>query len=159
LQFNNDAGFGSGDYVTSAASVTGDWTVTAWVYWTSSSGFADYIWSPAIGGANVNGIGWAPGSTWGFTDTAGTSVITGTDVPLNTWFFLAVVKSGTTCALYSNGAADGSGPIANENIPAVTIGRRNDSNFGLIGKIDDFRIYNSALTGAQISALYSAGAK
>jgi hypothetical protein len=80
-------------------------------------------------------------------------------LPLNTWTHVAVTKSGTTGTLWVNGV-----PVA--TIPSMTLGPSSLGNttnnwigrsqFGdplLEGAIDDFNIFNVALTQAQIQSL------
>ena len=62
----------------------------------------------------------------------------------NTWYHVAVVKSGTTITFYVNGSADGSGTVTSPAAPT--------SNFfisqsgAMDGFIDDLRVYGRALS-------------
>jgi hypothetical protein len=80
-------------------------------------------------------------------------------LPLNTWSHVAVTLSGSTGTLYVNGVA-----VATNTAMTLTpsslgstannwIGRSQYSDPYLNAAVDDFQIYNSALSAAQISTL------
>lgn len=80
-----------------------------------------------------------------------------TDLPLNTWAHIAVVKEGATVRTYFNGTLDTTTTLVNPftNLMPFFIG----GEPGLVGAehfngfIDDVRLYNSALTQAEVQAL------
>jgi len=91
------------------------------------------------------------------TDTASW----GTALTVNTWYHLAVTWDGSTLRLYVNGveqanaASSGNGTSNTSN--TFSIGRYNDgvsaaSNWW-DGRIDEARVYNRALTSAEIRSL------
>src|SRR5262249_19103179 len=92
------------------------------------------------------------GGIFGGTDVALSGAAA---VPANTWTHLAVTYDGAQLQLYVNGAPVASvaqtGMIATSTNP-LTVG--NDSVFGQAfqGLIDDVRVYNIALSAAQIQA-------
>jgi len=101
-------------------------------------------------------------SVWG-----GTVIITGnTSLSTNTWYHAVLVRSGSsgnwTAKLYLNGAEDNSAATAVN--PSATnantaIGRGGDFDGAYFdGKLDDVRIYNSALSANEVLFLYRAGA-
>ena len=85
-------------------------------------------------------------------------------LPTGVWTHVAVTKSGNTGTLYVNGAVVGTntnmtlGPSSLGNTTQNWIGR---SQFSadpyLNGRVDDFRIYNRALSGSEVSSLGSSG--
>jgi uncharacterized repeat protein (TIGR01451 family) len=85
-----------------------------------------------------------------YGETFGTS-----NLVVNTWTHLATTYDGTTLRLYVNGAQVSSiaksGTIATSTNP-LTIG--GDAIYGqyLAGRIDEVRLYNAALTQAQVQA-------
>jgi Concanavalin A-like lectin/glucanases superfamily len=76
-------------------------------------------------------------------------------LPLNAWSYLAATYDGTTLRLYVNGVQVASraqtGPIAT-SAGALTIG--GDALYGqhFSGRIDEFRIYATALTASEIQS-------
>ena len=82
----------------------------------------------------------------------------GPALPLNTWTHIAVVKDGAGMRLYVNGvlratnaAANAQGAITTSNNPLRIGGNNVFSNEFFAGMIDDVRIYNRALTAAEIN--------
>ena len=73
------------------------------------------------------------------------------------WNFIAVTRSGITYTFYREAISDGiindGTAIPNTNAP-LTIGWAEEyATFD--GALDDVRIYNRALSGAEITALYN----
>ena len=91
----------------------------------------------------------------------GEQQINGTgQLPLNTWSHVAVTLSGGTGTLYVNGTAVGTNASMTLNPSALGdttqnwIGRSQyPGDPYLVAAVDDFQIYNGALTAAQIAAL------
>ncbi|MDH4263207.1 MAG: DUF1554 domain-containing protein [Spirochaetia bacterium] len=81
-------------------------------------------------------------------------------LPLNAWTHIAVSLNGTTSTMYVNGktvalAGDCAALSVETGNPPINIGYRPDPNDPghFPGKIDDVRIYNNALTAAQVRQL------
>jgi chitodextrinase len=76
-------------------------------------------------------------------------------IPLNTWTHLAATFDGAALKLYVNGAQVGSTPLAG-NIAlsngVLRIGGNNSFPEWFQGQIDEIRVYNKALTPAEIQA-------
>jgi len=95
------------------------------------------------------------------TGPGGEQQINGTgELPINTWSHVAVTLSGTTGTLYINGAAVGTN--ADMTLTPADLGDTTQDWIGrsqypadpyLAATVDDFQIYSSALTAAQIGAL------
>jgi hypothetical protein len=85
---------------------------------------------------------------------------TGT-LQLNVWYHAAATYDGTTMRLYLNGTEVGSvaksGSLSRGSDVAVNIGRSPEGSNYLRGAIDDVRIYSSALTPAEVTALAGSG--
>ncbi len=83
-------------------------------------------------------------------NTAGNSTIA-----VNSWTHLAFTHNGSNQVIYVNGKSDGtsshSGTIDNDSVN-MYIGRR-AGNY-LNGKISDFKVFDTALTEAQVQELY-----
>ena len=78
---------------------------------------------------------------------------------MNTWYHLALTREGTNINIYVNGVPAGTDtlntPIPNANGP-LTIGQAEGLGY-VNGQIDEMTIYNRALSGSEISAIYSSG--
>jgi hypothetical protein len=82
-----------------------------------------------------------------------------TGYPLGEWFFVVGTYDGTTMKLYINGNLENSSAIAgvlNENSSPLLIGTRlNLPADTFHGAIDEVRIYDRALSEAEVAALYT----
>jgi prepilin-type N-terminal cleavage/methylation domain-containing protein len=79
----------------------------------------------------------------------------------NIWQHVAVVLSGTTSYFYVNGVNQGTGtgyipPESSSGKPLLIGVHKNFTSYRFDGLIDDVRIYNRALSAAEISAIYNA---
>jgi hypothetical protein len=148
----NDGAYGSYDGVsTPSLSYAGDWTVTFWVYNSSFPGAANYAVSTAGGTGILLGPSWC-----GMYD--GTNSLTGPALGAGSGYFIALSKSsGTNYQLYVNGTASTSGVLANVNISSLNIGHRETPDFGMIGCVADFRIFNRVLSAGEVSTLSGNG--
>jgi len=142
---NQMINIGDGDAPTS-------WTVTAWVRRTAD-GTDSYLfdgWSSAIKLEQYNTSHLVGITQFGVKDYSFAYT-----VPLNAWTHLAIVSDGTagTSTLYANG-----NPVqtitGNVPLPGGALGGRRA--FG--GQLDEFHIFNQALTGAQVSADFATNA-
>lgn len=89
-----------------------------------------------------------------------------TTLSLNTWYNIVWTDNAGTAQLYINGVADGanfsytpavSGGTSGIGIGAVYDGQQGDTFAFTDGIIADMRLWNNALSSAQVSAIYSAG--
>jgi len=76
------------------------------------------------------------------------------------WHHVAVVFSSTNCDLYIDGNPSGSFSgnfsVPNDTSAITSIGDWGaDVGIGMVGRIDDFRIYNRALSSSEVSQLYA----
>ena len=87
------------------------------------------------------------------------SSVSGSGVPTNTWTHVALVLGGGNGVLYINGAVAGTNTISEKPSDLGTLGYAyiGKSWFTadpyLNGQIDEFRIYNRALSAAEVQAL------
>ncbi|MFO0797558.1 MAG: LamG-like jellyroll fold domain-containing protein [Gemmataceae bacterium] len=161
--FGQAFSFTGSNYVTINRSVQNDFTLAAWIKTTAAgTGTQFYNGNPLIT-AEVGGV----------TNDFGTTVINGkfafgvgnpdqtiqstTSVNDNTWHHVAAVRQGTTIRVYVDGVlentltgANGGTLSANANI---TIGRDLVNGIGFPGLVDDVRVYDNALTGAEVASL------
>lgn len=139
--------------------ISSGFTIAAWIKPTATA------WLPFVGKSTWSAGGWGFGTngTGGLVLTQPTvkslestsnAIATG---DLGNWIHVAATYSGTNVKFYKNGvlvptAADG---VVNfgTTTAAYSIGRWDDAPFA--GGIDEVRIYNSVLSGAQIAELAS----
>lgn len=141
-------------------------TVMAWVYRNGTSGttyprivdrvyngqFALYI---TESGSHIGVALKASSGTVDYPTLSSTDA-----VPVNTWVHVALVVRSTGISVYANGVDVGTGSVVGTlaaSASAIRIGERVDAGTARTfkGYIDDVRIYNEALTAAQIQAIYA----
>ncbi len=165
-KFDNAVGLnGAGNYATLPAgvvsSLSGNFSIAAWVYVNANgtwarlfdfgTGTTAYMFlAPVSGGNSVR---------YAINTGSGEQQINGPALAAGAWHHVAVTLSGTTGTLYVDGVAVGTNTsmtLKPSNLGNTTlnyIGRSQFSDPYLNGRVDDFRIYNQALSGAQIVAL------
>ena len=91
------------------------------------------------------------GGKWG--GATASEVFGTTALPVNTWSHLAATYDGTTVRLYVNGvqvaSAAKTGPLATSTLP-LEIGGDHIYGSNFQGRIDDVRVYSTALTPSQL---------
>ena len=161
---------GNGEYVSlpnGLVSGLHDFTISAWVNpsantaWSRvfdfGTGTNDYMFLTLNAGGGP--LRFAITTTGG----GGEQQINGTGtLPLNTWSHVAVTLSGNTGTLYVNGQPVGTNP--NMTLNPSDLGSTNQNWIGrsqypadpyLAGTVDDFQVYDRALSAAEISDLAS----
>ncbi|RFP09199.1 hypothetical protein D0T25_23995 [Duganella sp. BJB488] len=146
----------------------GDFTIATWVYWNASSSqvearIFDFGWDinhymcliPHCAGANVIRFAFTLDGIDGEQRINGTA-----ELPYGQWVHVAVTVAGSLGTLYVNGGAVGSNtamryaPFRLGSTSQNWIGRAQYANKPYFnGKVDDFRIYNGALSATEIAAL------
>jgi Alpha-L-arabinofuranosidase B, catalytic/Alpha-L-arabinofuranosidase B (ABFB) domain/Concanavalin A-like lectin/glucanases superfamily/Lamin Tail Domain/NPCBM-associated, NEW3 domain of alpha-galactosidase len=158
---------GGGEYVnlpTGIVSGLSDFTVSAWVNPSATS-----TWSRIFDfgtGQTVNMFmtvdGGGAGLRFAITTNGGggeQQLTGGGQLPLNTWSHVAVTLSGSTGTLYLNGNSVATNP--NMTLHPSSLGNTNQNWIGrsqypdpfLDATVDDFNIYNRALTPAEVATL------
>jgi hypothetical protein len=158
---------GGGEYVnlpTGIVSGLSDFTVSAWVNPASDdtwarvfdfgTGTTTYMFMTVNGGGA--GLRFAITTGGGGAEQQLTG---GGQLPLNTWSHVAVTLSGTTGTLYLNGAPVASNP--NMTLHPSILGNTNQNWIGrsqypdpfLDATVDDFNIYDLALSPPEVAAL------
>ena len=164
----NDTGtafIGTGAQATTASAVTSQTnnvSVTAWVDWAGSTTGNELLAYNGSGGGSGFGLYLTSNGTPEVL-LGGVAFLNANSVPLtaNTWTQLTAVDSGGVWTLYVNNAAGqhsyavGSG-TPNGGAAMTQIGSSSGDAFG--GMINQVAFFNSALTSAQVSSLYSASA-
>lgn len=140
---------GNGDYITvnagSAVSLTGDFTIEFYVRFSSfasystpftlasgSGGGENYIQSATSGGTSFTWGGWG-----------GTNLSAGTGFIVDTWYHLALCRSGSTIRSFKDGTQVASGTTS-ATIPTtggfIYIGSQNSSQWFFNGYISNLRV-------------------
>ena len=162
---------GTSDYITGPAlsALAGSITYAAWVYLTTVAGGGKYGLIDCLNNStyadgaalildysSVGVLGYYSSVTGWKAGPGGED----SQVLLNAWNHIAIsVDAGAGGVAYRNGSTlfSWSGVSA---VVAPTQGLRVGQSYAgnlLKGKIDDVRVYNTALTGAQIASIYNAG--
>jgi hypothetical protein len=138
---------GSGDALLPVASPnlvlgSGNFTVELWVYIISSTSTFNEILDWRKSG-NSNGIAliYTASALQVFNAITGAYIITAPTASLNTWYHVAIVRSGSTIALYINGTSVGTATLSSDlTSDQVNIGRYFGGLDYYNGYIDDLRI-------------------
>jgi hypothetical protein len=145
-----------------------DITIATWVYWSGGGGVWQRIFD--FGTGTTQYMFLAPSSPSGklrFAISTGSyqneQALETSAVPSNQWTHVAVsLRGGTTGRLYVNGSLAAYGPItlrpSSINPTINYLGRSQwagDALFG--GRLDDFQIYNRALSDFEIACLSNPG--
>jgi hypothetical protein len=137
-------------------------TVDMWVYRTGTAQIMHFIGKRAgcTAGTFINyqmalNMSTLKGLSFGGD---GGGVVTGQDLPLNTWTHLAGTFDGSTYRFYINGtlAGTGTGTLGPANNAPLLIGKSGTcENF--VGLIDEVELFSRALSASEIQAIYNAG--
>lgn len=127
----------------SSLGLTGDFCIECWVRFTSVAGVQMLF---AKGGDTWDGGGYGlyySGGTWTFAGIGFTAVNWTNTPSVNTWYHVAVTRSGNTLRLFIDGTRIGSDVTFTSTITrgssSLFIGQRGDGN-PLNGHMDDFRM-------------------
>lgn len=139
---------------------TGDFTITAWI---KPSAVATNDIAGNYGtGAGLTGIEFYTSSVGNELKVyMGSAISSGVSISTGVWSFVAVKRSGTTVSFYVNGVAY-SGGTSSHNITGSlnwTVGNGpNYTSERFQGVIDQHSVWNTALSTAELNAIYNAGA-
>ena len=146
---------GTNDYIdlNASASYANTLTVTAWVFHNSASGWDDIV----AGGCGSILFGFSSNvlNFGGQCNNPFNPITYATNIN-SAWHHVAGVYNGSTASLYVDGtlvnSASRSGSFSNF---APNIGASGDSAESFYGSIDEVRIYNRALSAAEVLNLYN----
>ncbi|MFA5249735.1 MAG: LamG-like jellyroll fold domain-containing protein [Candidatus Paceibacterota bacterium] len=157
---------GIDDMVTMPVDINGNWSIEAWAKFDTIPGSSKY---PMLWGKQTDYTGYSlafngSGGIYSFAGS-GTNWIEG---PVHypsagVWYHYAGTYDGSYLRLYVNGAECGTKKACTTNPPlnnaSAVIGRHYSSGgYGFIdGKIDEVRVYNSALAASVVRYEYLAG--
>jgi fibronectin type 3 domain-containing protein len=141
-----------------------DFTISSWVKINTLSTWAR-IFDFGTGTTNYMFLSPSSGTTVRYsirTSSVAEKAINGTSVlPTGVWAHVAVTQAGSTAILYVNGAEVGRNMTMTLNpssLGSTTLNRIGISQFAsdtkLNGTVDEFRIYNKALSAADVKALF-----
>jgi hypothetical protein len=154
---------GSDDYVAVplVTTATQNLTITGWVYWRGTSANTILFYNGNTGssgwGVLVNNGSCAAGNKITVLN-GGVScdrVSSTTILPTNSWTHIVLTRDSTTWRLYVDGVQKHTG-TGNPNTPtaASNIGASHSGSSVFNGLIDEVRIYNRALSAAEVARLY-----
>ncbi|BCM93489.1 hypothetical protein IAD21_05380 [Abditibacteriota bacterium] len=154
---------GADDYVTLPKGVANfqDVTIAAWVYWDGGGNFQRIFDFGSEVEANMfltpkSNIGKLLFSITTTRAAEGSGTLEAPALPANEWAHVAITLNGDTGTLYVNGKAVAAGTVTLDPLFAQTncyIGKSQYPDPLFKGRIDDFRIYNYALSGEQVAVL------
>ena len=128
---------------------SGNFTIEAWVFRTASGATHTIA---AKGAATPTGwvLQVSSADKLVFVDTS-TSITGSTSLAANTWYYVAVVRTGTgsnQTTLYVNGVSDGTGTSATtfSQTDAMRIGTDRSAANGFVGYVSNLRLSNTNLT-------------
>jgi hypothetical protein len=139
---------GTGDYVRASASAdfnfgTGNFTIEFFVRWTNLVGPSGlhFLWDTGTAGTALR---FQDGNNFLFyLEGVVQSGILVTGLTINTWYHIAVVRSGTSVNLYLDGILRGtrttSAALGNSTLP-FTMGALGSGGFATQGRLDEFRV-------------------
>ena len=142
--------------------LTGDFTIECWFNFTSTAGVYSAMWtcgSGTYGTESSISYNYPVANEFNF-NVQGTGILSSGAISLNTWYHIAVTRSGSTTRMFLNGAIVGTSTTSYTMTDATsnsnTIGNRVPSapsaNYPFNGYISNFRIvkgtavYTSAFT-------------
>jgi prepilin-type N-terminal cleavage/methylation domain-containing protein len=164
---------GNDDYIDVGTGVySANLTVCAWVYstaWNSNSNYQDTIVRAGMGDSASNFVldfhgvpsGGNKALRFGVQGQATlVSIAAGaTGIDLNEWHHVCATHNGTTASLYIDGALGASAaasayPVGSDNSDHLYLGgRAGENEDSFTGYIDDIRIYDRALSAAEIQQI------
>jgi hypothetical protein len=150
---------GTGDYLRPPATSTlafgtGEFTVECWVYFTTLTG------AQVMVSYGTTSVLLLKNASHKFVATANSSSITGTTTAVvNTWYHVAMCRTGTTVRMFVNGTEEGTaltGSTTNFTLNQPFIARRSDGTQSLFGYLDDVRITKASRYATNFTAPSSA---
>lgn len=156
---------GTDDYIQTAYKPTGysAITISAWVNLSSASSYPMIVSHGANGDSALELRGSvSTGKIECVNRSNNTGVVDSVSAVGTGWHHYACVGIGTNFTLYKDGVSLGSAGISHGLTSTVNlrIGRRSDDmggSFYFPGKIDEVRVYSSALTASEVMTLYRSG--
>jgi hypothetical protein len=155
---------GTTNFVTLPAGIANfdDFTISTWVYWNGSSQWQRIF---DFGNSTTQYMFLSPNSGGGtlrfaINTGSGEQLVETSALPTGTWRHVVVTHSGNIARIYVNGVQVAINAAMNYKPSAFNpalnyIGKSQFADPLFNGRVDQFYIYNYALSAAQISALYT----
>ncbi|MCK4661135.1 MAG: LamG domain-containing protein, partial [Phycisphaerae bacterium] len=148
--------FGGGDYVSVPISTSTTFTVTAWMrpYTDASSQIQMILDKPGNFNIEYRSSG-AEGNRISQYTYQGDLLFSNTNLDVDAWSFIVLVRTPSVASFYLNGAYDGGGATSPRSVSGTcTIGSRSGASYQFEGIIDEMRIYDGALSAEEVLDLY-----
>ena len=97
------------------------------------------------------------GSYYCINGTGCGSWATTVGMDFNTWNFILIKRQGITASIYKNGIFQASYNVGSTTIPFNNGTISTNSTYTFNGSMDDYRIYNRALSAGEVKQLYDMG--
>jgi len=153
-QYNGCAEFdGTNDYISVSNTIsigTNDFTTESWI---NLDGIGDFNWVYEASDANHFGLSYRKDDSKFRVYLEANEYDFSTPLTTNVWYHVVVVRSSNNLNMYLNGLQIGGTLTASDNVAStsIVIGSQFGSSHFLNGSIDEFRIYNRALTPTEIN--------
>jgi len=83
------------------------------------------------------------------------NVSSGITVNADTWYFISIIKTGSVASIYIDTELKNSGTVKNpSSMTNCNLGTRENTSYKFLGKIEDFRIYDRAISTSIMHSLY-----
>jgi len=143
---------------------TNDFSIDLWASFSTVYDDEAFLASDEGGGRQPKWIFWLTGGVLEFQviSQQGGNIDSGAFSPeLNQWYHFALTRTSSTFNLYVNGDlfyTETATITVPDALAPLTIGEA-EGNFSFKGILDDVRLYDRALTGAEILSIYQAGSE
>ncbi|ONK12108.1 Sialidase precursor [Streptomyces sp. MP131-18] len=152
----------------------GDFTVSLWFRYSVGTGEHPFLWMGGVGGrAPQVWVRGEPGNgrvralmtaVEGGAAPASAEVVTDGAFNDGEWHHLALTRAGGRLSLSVDGGAavsvpEAPGTVSRTSTFGVHLGQRPDDRLRLVGALDEVRVYDRALTAAELAALRESNAE
>ncbi|TWD84620.1 sialidase-1 [Kribbella amoyensis] len=159
LSFDGQRGRVQLPYRSTPAIGAGDFTVSTWMRYDDTSRDQAIFWAYGMNGAPQVWLRAEPGSNrlrGTVTTSSGSATVTSSGAHADgKWHHVVLRRQGGTVTLLVDGATAGSaagaaGPVTSSDPTPITVGQRLDGANRFHGEMDEFRIYDRALSNAEL---------
>ncbi|MFC7622832.1 LamG-like jellyroll fold domain-containing protein [Microlunatus sp. GCM10028923] len=142
---------------------SGDFTVSTWIRYGDGTRNQTLFWAYGTDGKPQVSLTAEPGSdrlVGTAASTAGTTTVTAADgYADDRWHHVALRRQGGTLELYVDGArvgtaAGAAGTVSGDDPTPIYLGQQLDGSDRFHGSLDEFRIYDRALSPAELAGLH-----